>query len=49
LEVNLLSDGNTIELNEFTKDFIVGTLQGAISPLSEIEKNWKELEKKIIR
>jgi len=42
-------DGKTIELNEFTKEFLVGTLQGAISPLREINKNWKELEIKVKR
>jgi len=49
LEVSLLVDGKTIELNEFTKDFLGGTLQGAISPLRGINRNWKELEVKIER
>jgi len=49
LEVSLLIDGKTIELNEFTKEFLGGTLKGAISPLREIDKNWKELEVKIKR
>jgi hypothetical protein len=42
-------DGKMIELNEFTKDFLGGTLQGAISPLQGINRNWKELEVKIKR
>jgi len=49
LEVSLLIDGKTIELNEFTKEFLGGTLTGAISPLREIDRNWKELEVKIKR
>jgi hypothetical protein len=49
LEVNLLIDGKTIELNEFTKEFLAGTLQGAVSPLRGINRNWKELEIKIKR
>ena len=49
LEVNLLIDGKTIELNEFTKDFLGGTLQGAVSPLRGINRNWKELVIKIKR
>jgi len=49
LEVSLLVDGKTIALNEFTKDFLGGTLQGAVSPLRGINRNWKELEVKIKR
>jgi len=49
LEVSLLIDGKTIELNEFTKDFLGGTLQGAISPLNGINRKWKELEIKVKR
>ena len=47
LEVSLVIDGKTIELNEFIKEFLGGTLQGAISPLRRINRNWKELEVKI--
>ncbi len=42
-------DGKTIELNEFTKEFLGGTLQGAISPLKGIDSNWKQLEIKVKR
>lgn len=49
MEVSLLIDGKTIELNEFTKDFLGGTLQGAISPLHGINREWKELELKVKR
>lgn len=49
LEVSLLIDGKTIELNEFTKEFLGGTLQGAISPLKGIDSNWKQLEIKVKR
>jgi hypothetical protein len=49
LEVILLIDGKTIELNEFTREFLGGTLQGAVSPLRGIDRNWKELEIKIKR
>jgi hypothetical protein len=47
LEVSLVIDGKTIELNEFIKEFLGGTLQGAIFPLRRINRNWKELEVKI--
>ncbi len=49
LEVSLVIDGKTIELNEFTKEFLGGTLQGAISPLKGIDSNWKQLEIKVKR
>ena len=49
MDVSLLIDGRAIELNEFTKDFLGGTLQGAISPLKGIDRNWKNLEIKIKR
>jgi hypothetical protein len=49
LELSLLIDGKKIELNEFTKDFLGGTLQGAISPLKNINRNWTLLEIKIKR
>jgi len=49
LEVRLVIDGKTIELNEFIQDFLGGTVQGAISPLRGINRNWKELEIKIKR
>lgn len=49
MEVSLLADGKKIELNEFVKDFLGGTIQGAISPLNGINRNWKELEIKIKR
>ena len=49
LEVSLFIDGKTIELNEFTNDFLGGTIQGAISPLQRINSNWKQLEIKVKR
>ena len=49
LDVSLFIDDKTIELNEFTKDFLGGTIQGAISPLQGINRNWKQLEIKVKR
>jgi hypothetical protein len=49
LEVSLLIDGKMIELNEFAQEFLGGTLQGAISPLRGINRNWEKLEIKIKR
>jgi hypothetical protein len=49
VKVSLLIDGKKIELNEFVTEFLAGTLQGAISPLHEIKRDWEELEIKIKR
>ncbi len=49
LEVSLLIDGKAIELNEFSKEFLGGTIQGAISPLRGMDSNWKQLEIKVER
>lgn len=38
-KVSLFIDENMIELNEFSQEFLGGTLQGAISPLKEIDRN----------
>lgn len=43
LEVILSIDGKKIELNKFVKDFLGGTLKGAVSTLSGIDSYWKEL------
>jgi len=39
LEDSLLIDGKMIELNDFAKEFLGVTLQGAISPLRGINRN----------
>ena len=49
LKVSLLIDGETVELNDFTNDFLGGMLQGAVSSLSGINSDWKELEIKVRR
>ncbi len=49
MEVSLFIDGKAIELNEFSKEFLGGTIQGAISPLRGIDSNWKQLEIKVER
>jgi len=46
MEVRLLVDGELIELNDFVAEFLAGTLQGAISPLRNIKRDWAELEVK---
>ena len=49
LKVSLLVDGKEIKINEFVEDFFGRTLQGAISTLKEVNRNWKELDIKLKR
>ena len=49
MKVSLLIDDETIELNDFTNDFLGGMLKGAVSSLHGINKDWTELEIKIKR
>jgi hypothetical protein len=49
MDVSLVIDGKHIELNEFAQEFLGGTLQGAISPLKGIQREWKNLEIRIKR
>jgi len=44
LTVNLLIDGEKIELNDFVEKFFTSTLEGAVSSLRDINKDWKKLE-----
>ena len=49
LKVSLLVDGEEIKINEFVEDFFGRTLQGAVSTLKEVNRNWKELDIKLKR
>jgi hypothetical protein len=49
LEAKLLVDGKEIPLNEFVKKILSGTIVGAVTSLREINKDWKEIEIKIVR
>lgn len=44
LDVKLLVDGKEIDLNEFVKKVLSGTIVGAVTSLREIKKDWKEIE-----
>lgn len=37
-------DGKEIDLNEFVKKVLSGTIVGAVTSLREIKKDWKEIE-----
>ena len=48
-DIELILDGKEIELNIFVSKILSSTIEGAISSLHGIEKNWKKLELKIKR
>jgi hypothetical protein len=47
VDVRLYVDGKEIDLNEFVKKFLGGTMMGAVTALREIKKDWKEIEIKV--
>jgi hypothetical protein len=49
LDIKLLVDGKEIDLNEFVKKFLSGTILGGVTALREIKKDWKEIEIKVSR
>ena len=49
LDVKLFVDGEEIDLNEFVVKILGGTLVGAVTSLSGIKKDWKEIEVKVTR
>ena len=49
MDVKLLVDGEEKDLNEFVVKILSGTIVGAVTPLREIKKDWKEIEIKVTR
>jgi len=49
LDAKLLVDGKEIDLNEFVRKILSGTIVGAVTSLREINKDWKEIEIKVSR
>ena len=49
MHVELLVDGKKISLNDFVEEFFGKTLDGAISSLSGINEDWKEMQIKVIK
>ncbi len=49
LDARLLVDGKEIDLNEFVRKILSGTIVGAVTSLREIKKDWKEIEIKVSR
>ena len=47
--MTLVVDGANIDLNEFVRKMLSGTLIGALSSLSGVNQDWKEIELNIKR
>jgi hypothetical protein len=49
LDIEVLVDNENIDLNEFVKKILTGTLVGAVTSLRGIKKDWKNIEIKITK
>jgi len=49
LDVKLFVDDEEINLNEFVVKILGGTLVGAVTSLSGIKKDWKEIKIKVVK
>jgi hypothetical protein len=49
LDVELVVDGEEIELNEFVVKILSGALVGAVTSLHGIKEDWKEIEVKVTK
>ena len=49
LDTKLLVDGEVISLNEFASKILTGTVVGAVMSLRGINKEWKEIEIRVVR
>jgi len=49
LDVKLLVDGKPVELNEFAAKILAGTIEGAVTSLRGIKKDWREIRIEVIR
>jgi hypothetical protein len=44
LDVKLVIDGEEIDLNEFVRRILSGTVVGAVTSLRDVKKDWKKIE-----
>lgn len=49
MDVKLLIDGETVDLNQFVEKILGGTIAGAVTSLRDINKNWKKIEITVTR
>jgi hypothetical protein len=49
LDAKLFIDGKEVDLNEFVRKILSGTIVGAVTSLRDIRKDWKEIDIKVKR
>ena len=49
MNIKLLVDGESVELNEFVEKILSGTVVGAVTSLRGINKDWKKIEIKVAK
>ena len=49
MDIELLVDGKKIDLNEFVKKILSGTVVGAVTSLRDIKKDWERIEIKVVK
>lgn len=49
MDVKLLVDGGEIDLNEFVKKILSGTVVGAVTSLRDVTKDWRKIEIRIAK
>jgi hypothetical protein len=49
VDIALSVDGENIELNEFVRKILSGTIIGAVTSLQGIKENWSEIQIKVKR
>ena len=49
MNIDLLIDGESIDLNEFVEKILAGTFVGAVTSLRGIKKDWAKIEIRIKR
>jgi len=47
--VKLYVDGKPVELNKFVVKILAGTIEGAVTSLRGIKKDWKEIKIEVTR
>jgi hypothetical protein len=49
LNAKLLIDGNEIEMNEFVRKILSGTIVGAVTSLRDVDRDWKQIEIRVTK
>lgn len=44
MDIELIIDGEEIDLNDFVRKILAGTFVGAVTSLRDIKKDWKEIK-----